>query len=95
MSPHFAQRVAERIGPDYPARMLWDALIWAIENERTDLVSFVSRVSRCGRRLFRFRATDGRFFFVLYHTENKQPITIMPPGFTIGREGKSKMELKV
>ncbi len=93
MSPHFAQRVAERIDPDYPAKALWEGLIWAIESERTDLVRFVARVSRCGRRLFRFRVTDGRTFFVLYHTERKQPITIMPPGFVVPREGKSRMEL--
>lgn len=77
---HFAQRVAERIGDDVDPRHLWEGLRWAIAENRQDLVEFVVRLSRKrGRRLWKFRRPDQRFFFVIYDHDLDCPITVMRP----------------
>jgi hypothetical protein len=92
---HFARRVRERIGdspdPDFLAR----GLIWAITNARDDLVQFVCRTDRKGLRIFRFKTPPtGRVFFALVDTESMTCITVMPPGFRVGRQGKDHLQLR-
>lgn len=92
---HFARRVRERIGASPDPRHLADGIIWAIENHRTDLVQFVSRTDKKGLRLFRFRVPPrGRVYYALVDTETMTCITVMPPGFAVGRQGKTHLELK-
>ena len=92
---HFARRVRERIGVGPDPQYLAEGIIWAIENARTDLVQFVCRTDKKGLRLFRFRVPDtGRGFYALVDTESMTCITVMPPGFVVGRQGKTHLELK-
>ena len=95
VSEHFILRAQERLGYDKARAVdLGESLFWAIDNRREDLARFVSRVSRDGRRLFRFRASCGRYYYALLDTENRSCVTIMPPGYVVGRQGKSYMQLK-
>jgi hypothetical protein len=90
---HFIQRVRERIGPDIDGYELADMLVRAVQRSATD-VQFVARVDRKGGRLFRFRVPDGRAFCALVDTDSFLCVTVMPPGFTVPREGKPRMTLK-
>lgn len=96
VSWHFIQRAMERIGcPESEAEIIGQGLIWAIENERWDLVEFVARVARDGRRVFRFRhAGTGRFWYALIDTRAMKCITVLQPGFRVPREGKKSVILK-
>jgi hypothetical protein len=91
---HFIGRVAERIGAAVDPRVLADGIVWAIRQERDDIVEFVTRVDRRGCRIFRFRVPDGRQFYALVNTDEMRCITVLPPGFTVPRQGKSRMKLK-
>jgi hypothetical protein len=95
VSEHFILRAQERLGYDKASAVeLGNGLFWAIDSRRGDLALFVARVSRDGKRLFRFRATNGRCYYALLDTENRVCITVMPPGYTVGRQGKSYIRLK-
>jgi hypothetical protein len=92
---HFIDRAVERLGYRIPQAVeLAEGLIWAIQNHRDDLAEFVARVDRQGCRLFRFRAADGRFYYALVDTEQWVCVTVLPAGFTVGRQGKSRLKLK-
>lgn len=92
---HFARRVRERIGASPDPYYLAEGIIWGIENARTDLVQFVCRTDRKGLRMFRFRVPpSGRVYYALVDTETMTCITVMPPGFVVGRQGKTHLELK-
>ncbi|MBB95598.1 MAG: hypothetical protein CML68_13535 [Rhodobacteraceae bacterium] len=93
MTEHWKHRVTERIGCVDP-KTLWDAVQWAVANDRDDLAEFVCRVSKTGRRLFRIKVPPGRVFFVLINTDTMTPITVMPPGFRVNRQGKRAMVLR-
>jgi hypothetical protein len=90
VTDHFRQRCLERIGA-VDAEAIGNGILWAIKNERRDLVQFVGRVSRSGKRVFRFRVADGRQFFALVHTENDTVLTVFPPGFSMPQQGKKRM----
>ena len=90
ITDHFRQRVRERIG-DVDADAIGHGILWAIRNDRKDLVQFVGRVSRCGKRIFRFRVVDGRQFFALVDTERGVAITVLPPGFKTNRQSKAAL----
>lgn len=92
VTKHFAVRVRERISNDADPDELAENISRAIKTGRTDYVEFVSRVSRTGKRLFRFRVKDGRYFYALV-SEDGTPITLMPPGFTASRQGRPKLVL--
>ena len=95
VSDHFILRAQERLGYDKTQAIeLGKGLFWAIDTHHSDLVRFVARVSRDGKRLFRFRAVDGRYYYALLDTENRSCVTIMPPGYTVSCEGKGRVHLK-
>lgn len=92
---HFVRRVYERIGTHICPYTLAEGLVWAVQNERHDLVEFVGRVDRKGCRVFRFVAPPaGRSFYALVDTEHWNCITVLPPGFRVARQGKSTIKLK-
>ena len=92
---HFATRVRERIGPDVDADGLARGLLAAIERDRTDLVAFVSRLHRDGRRLFRFRVRDGRWFFAVIDTDRGEAVTVIEPGSgCLTREGRPALQME-
>jgi len=91
---HFIDRVRERIGVHVNGERLADALCEAIRTENTGRAQFVSRVDRSGKRIFRFRTADRRTFYALVDTDQMVCITIMPPGFTVGRQSKPRLELE-
>jgi len=95
VSDHFVLRAYERLGYDKArAVALGKGLFWAIDNRRDASVTFIARVSRDGKRLFRFRALDGRYYYALLDTENRSCVTIMPPGYVVGLQGKEYIKLK-
>lgn len=85
---HWSRRVAERCGPDVCPAQLARGITLAIEQGRTDLVEFVSRVSRTGKRLFRFRLRDGRVFFALIDTDAGTLVTVLPTGYVATRQDR-------
>lgn len=95
VSKHFIFRARERLAYDHAqAQELGEGLFWAIDRQREDLVEFIGRVSRDGKRLFRFRAANGRHYYALLDTESRTCVTVLPPGYTAGREGKSYIKLR-
>ena len=76
MTHHWKQRVRERIGNVDP-KVLWDGIVWALENNRTDLVEYVCRVNKNGLRAFRFRTPDERFWVALVNTKDGVPVTVL------------------
>lgn len=91
MTKHFRERVAERIGPDVDADQLAELLFLAIDTGRDDLVQFVTRISKDGRRLFKFRVLDGRVFFALLNTNERTAITVLRPDLPVSRVGKPSL----
>lgn len=90
---HWCDRVAERIGPETDASLLWETIRWALAEDRRDIVRFEARSSRDGRRWFRFWMPDGRDFFALINTEAWVPITVQRPGDEARRQGKRSILL--
>lgn len=92
VSEHFVRRAAERMGYDRPkAVALGISLFNDLDQGAAD---FVGRVSRAGCRLFRFRADNGQCYYALLNTEDRVCVTVMPPGFTVRRQGKTFIKLK-
>lgn len=93
---HFVERAMERIGcSEDEARLIGQGLIWAVRNERSDIARFVARVNRSGNRLFLFKhAPTRRVWYALIDTETLSCITVMPPGYTVPRQGKTRLRLK-
>lgn len=90
---HFSRRVAERMGEDIDARMLWRSLIQIIETEtETEHLQFMARINRDGRRLWRLYLR-GKPFFVIYDHSIGCPITVIGPSGLVGRSGKSPIDL--
>jgi hypothetical protein len=94
-SAHFVARVRERMGRHVDPHLLAYGLTEAIRQERRDLVEFVCRTNRKGYRMFRFRDSErGKTWYALIDTEHYVAVTVMPPGFMVGRMGKSKLQLR-
>lgn len=93
ITDHFILRAMERIGcSSKQARTLGKGIIWSIENNRKDLVDFVCRVDKKGRRLFLFRyAPTKDYYYALVDTISMRCITVMPPGFQVKLTGESKL----
>lgn len=91
---HFVRRVEERVGRDVDPAVLARSIIWAIGQARDDLVQFVCRTDKKGLRLFRFRIPKIGTFYALVNTEDMTCITVMPPGFVVGRQGKDHLKLR-
>lgn len=95
VSEHFIQRAQERLGYDRDRAMaLGHILFRLIDTGQDRNIRFVARVSRDGKRIFQFTAKGARPFYALLDTEARACVTILPPGFVIGREGKTPMQLK-
>jgi hypothetical protein len=90
---HFIRRVRERIGADVDAEALAAWLALGVTRSDPDVV-FVARLNRSGGRVFRFRLADGRTFYALIDTDHMNCITVLPPGFTLPREGAGRLYLK-
>jgi hypothetical protein len=73
---HWCQRVHERIGDHVDPVQLWRGLRWAIEHGRTDLVGYVGRLDRNGRRAWAFRIAGKDFYLV---ARNGVPLTVLTP----------------
>ena len=92
---HFIQRAKERLGiRTKEAVALADMLVQAVKNEDTSVATFVTRVDRTGCRVFRFAADGGQAWYALVDTDKMVCVTILPPGFYVGRQGKSRLRLK-
>ena len=78
MTTHFLERVAERVAEVDPIE-LRKGLIWAIRNDRWDLVRFVCRADRNQRRWFEFATPSGKTFFALMDMDQIAPVTVYTP----------------
>lgn len=72
---HFSTRVAERIGPDFSAPLLWTTAIACITTGCSSF-AFCTRLSRKGRRLW-LTSIDGRPVFVVFDHRDNIPITVI------------------
>jgi hypothetical protein len=90
---HFVARVRERIGPDVDPYVLAETLLTGVDRH-DPAVQFVARTFKDGRRVFRYVLEDSRPFYFLINTEERRCVTVLPPGFTLGRHGKSRLVLK-
>ena len=93
VTAHFRLRVAQRIGPEIDADFLAKGIMWAIDTGREDVVEFVGRVSKCGKRVFRFRLPDRRQFFAMVNTETRVFVTVLVPGHQMLQQGKNRFLL--
>lgn len=84
---HFATRLAERIGADLDARVMFDGIVELYRREDWARLKFVLRLSRTGRRVFRLDLRDGRRLFVVMDCEAGLPVTVFRSGMDIGRHG--------
>jgi hypothetical protein len=95
VTDHFVQRAMQRVGCDADAARAWgEDIARSVQFGDSDSLQFVTRVDKKGCRLFRARFTDKRAFYVLVDTEESCCITVLPPGFMVGRQGKAPMKLK-
>jgi len=92
---HFATRLEERYGAGLDALALWRALAHALAAEDWSRLRLITRVNRCGRRIFLFRLADGRPCFALFDCAVGLPLTVFQKGMKITREGKPPMRLEV
>lgn len=91
LTAHFIRRVHERVGQDVDAVHLARHILEGLDTGDTE---FMCRVNRGGLRCFRFRSFDGQVFYVLIDTRKHDCVTVLPPGFAVGRLGKSPLKLK-
>ena len=91
LTAHFIKRVRERVGRDVDAVLLARHILDGLDTGDTE---FMCRVSRRGLRCFRFRSFDGRLFYALIDTDTNDCVTVLPPGFLLGRHGKTPLDLK-
>ena len=91
LTAHFIKRVRERVGKDVDAVLLARHILDGLDTGDTE---FMCRVSRRGLRCFRFRSFDGRLFYALIDTDTNDCVTVLPPGFLLGRHGKGPLALK-
>lgn len=91
---HFTRRVAQRIGPDVDAAALAQHIVEAVQDGRSHEAMFVARVSRGGKRLFRFRVPQRGVFYALVDTNHMACITVLPPGFRSSKEGGGYVTLR-
>lgn len=90
---HFMQRVHERMGSHVNPMTLAGRLLRAIEAGDESEAQFVARVSKDGRRIFRFEE-EGREFFVLVNTYQKVCISVFLPGYEVGRQDRPRLTLR-
>jgi hypothetical protein len=90
---HFMQRVHERMGGHVNPMTLAGRLLRAIEASDEAEVQFVARVSKDGRRIFRFEE-GGREFFALVNTHQKVCISVFLPGYEVGRQNQPRLTLR-
>jgi hypothetical protein len=83
---HWVERVAQRVGP-VDAVALAERVGAGIDHDSPD-VAYEGRVTRCGKRCYRFALPDERVFYAIVHVERRQFITVIAPGQIIPREGR-------
>lgn len=83
---HFAKRVRGRLGQDADPEALWIHLIRSIRDQDDQAVTFIARVNKSGRRLWRFEA-GGRACFAIYDHDLDCPVTVLTAeeGSTVAR----------
>lgn len=95
---HFNQRVRERLWPTFgeiDPEQLFAALQEYI-NTGHHYLSYVCRISRDGKRLWRIEVPPiGHFYVVVRHADGRVfPMTVLLPGMRVGREGKEAITLR-
>ena len=95
---HFSQRVRERLWPVFgqidPIEFF--EVVKASILHGDERLSYVCRISRDGKRLWRIEAPPKGHFYVVARQEDDRvfPITVLLPGMSVGREGKSTLKLR-
>jgi len=89
---HWRARVLERLGRDVDASVLAAAITWEIDNE-TGAVIYLGRVSRDGKRIYRFAFPRGQrgVALVVINDTKIRFITVYETGWRIPREGKKSI----
>jgi hypothetical protein len=97
MRNHFAARVVERLHPRFgtldPTTL--EAEVAAAITAQSPNVTFIRRVSRDGKRIWRYTMDDGRHFYVmaLHEDSGVTPMTVLLPGMTVNSQGKNRLKL--
>ena len=76
---HFTRRVRERIGDHIPPRALWNVLTKAVQENDEGIVTYVGRLNKRERRLWRFQVSGDTYFLIFDH-DLECPITVLLPG---------------
>ena len=95
---HFNQRVRERLWPQFgmvDPEIVFTLIQEYIANEDPS-ISYVCRISRDGKRLWRIEMPPKGYFYsiVRHSTYGVYPMTVLTPGMNVGREGKTVLRLK-
>lgn len=91
LTDHFKLRVRERVGAHVNAFSLAHHVLEGLDSGDT---VYIGRVNRNGMRCFRFLDFDQRTFYVLIDTEKNALVTVLPPGFTLGKQNGSSITLQ-
>lgn len=73
---HFARRVRERVDAEIDPLDHWWRIVVAIDKGDSETLTFLGRLNRRGRRLWRYALPDGRKFLVIFDHDIDAPITI-------------------
>jgi len=92
VTTHWCERVLERLGRDVDASVLAHAIAWEID-ERGARVQYLGRVSRSGKRMYRFTFARGLTGAAMVIIDERQIrfITLYDSGWRIPRQGKTSV----
>jgi len=92
VTAHWRARVLERLGRGVDADALAEAIAWEIDKEGCN-VQYLGRVSRDGKRVYRFAFPKDLGGAALVKTDEVQIrfITLYESGWRISREGKKSV----
>jgi hypothetical protein len=77
MTGHYVQRFRERVDPHGDPAFVWRGIVWAVENQRSDLVQYLGRTfDKCRKFKFRY-AKDGNEYVIVTASDISRAVTVM------------------
>ena len=92
VTTHWRARVLERLGRGVDADALAEAIAWEIDKEGCN-VQYLGRVSRSGKRMYRFTFARGLTGAAMVIIDERQIrfITLYDSGWRVPRQGKTSV----
>lgn len=93
VSPHFRERVAQRLGQGVDPLALAHEIDDALRTQ-SDRLHYIGRGRVPHTACYRYRLSDGRITYVIVMTATRRPVTVLEPGFKLTRRGKRPKRLR-